>query len=146
MNIDSEIKKAMLAGDRGRANTLRSLKSAASNAALLTGNIGNALSQTELLNVVRKQIKQRQDSIEQFTRGGRADLAAKEEQEVQVLQEFLPKSLTNDEIDAIVDKSLLHFQATSKRDMGKVMKFAAELAGGRVDGKTLSAKISAKLV
>ncbi len=146
ININEEIKKSMYSQDRERLAVLRGLKSALSNASLQGGNINKELSVNEFTNVVRKQVKQRQDSVALFEKGGRSELAAKEKAEIEVLNEFLPKSLTDSEIDDIVIKAIGQVQATTKRQMGQVMKFATEAAAGRVDGKILSAKISAKLI
>lgn len=146
MDINYEIKAAMFTQNRVRLNALRALKNALSNAALQGGNINQELSETEIINVTRKQIKQRQDSIALFIQGGRDELAEKERVEIAVLEEFLPKSMDEAEIDLIIDAAMLQVQATTKRDMGKVMKIALERCAGRVDNKVLSAKIGAKLL
>lgn len=146
MNLNEEIKKSMFAQDRERLNVLRGLKNALSNASLQGGNINKELSQTEFVNVVRKQIKQRNDSATIYAQGGRLELVAKEEREAEILNEFLPLSLTDAEIDDIVERAINRVQATSRKDMSATMKVANEQAAGRVDGKILSAKISARLV
>lgn len=126
-------------------DVLRSLKTALVNAALQTGNAGNALSDDVFMTTVRKQIKQREDSAEQFRKGNRLELAEKEEKEITVLSLYLPKQLTEVEVDAIVAQAISDSGATTKKDMGKAIKRAVELAAGGVDNKTLSTKIGSKL-
>lgn len=143
--INEDIKVAMKAKDTTLLNVLRSLKVALTNAALQTGNAGNALSDEVVITTIRKQIKQREDSIEQFLKGGRVELADKEGKEIFFLEGYLPKQLSDDEVDAIVAQAIVDTGATSKKDMGKAIKRAVELAAGGIDNKTLSTKIGSKL-
>ncbi len=144
--INNDILAAMRSQDGGKLTVLRSLKSALSNCALQGGNINRSLPDLEVLGIVRKQIKQREDSIEFFKKDNRVELEAKERAEIAVLDTYLPKALSDLEIDGIVADAIQSVGATTKKQMGQVMKIALETANGRVDNKTLSAKIGAKLV
>src|SRR5690606_2538361 len=102
------------------------------------GGLGTELEEAEVLAVVRKQLKQRVDSCEQFEKAGRPELAATEKAEIEILSRYLPAALTTDELETIVGQAVADTGATGKADMGKVMKRAQELAEGRADGKQLS--------
>jgi len=143
--ISEDIKTAMKAKDTTALNALRALKSAMTNAAIEKGGLGTVLEETEALAVVRKQIKQRQDSFEQFEKAGRAELAATEKTEIEILSRYLPAALTEEQLAAIIDQAVADTGATGKADMGKVMKRAQELAEGRADGKLLSAGVMKRL-
>lgn len=143
--ISEDIKTAMKARDAAALIPLRALKSALTNAAIEKGGLGTVLEEAEALAVVRKQIKQRQDSIEQFEKAGRDELAANEKAEIEVLSGYLPAALTEEQINAIVDQAVSESGANSKADMGKVMKRAQELSEGRADGKILSAAVMKRL-
>ncbi len=143
--ISDDIKTAMKARDSTALNALRALKSAMTNAAIEKGGLGTVLEETEALAVVRKQIKQRQDSFEQFEKAGRAELAATEQTEIEILSRYLPTALTEEQIATIIDQAVADTGATGKADMGKVMKRAQELAEGRADGKILSAGVMKRL-
>lgn len=143
--ISDDIKAAMKAKDSLALNALRALKSALTNAAIEKGGLGTELDEPELLAVIRKQIKQRQDSIEQFEKAGRAELAQTEKAEITVLSQYLPAALSEEQILEIVKKAILDTRANSKADMGKVMKRAQELSEGCADGKTLSSTILKQL-
>lgn len=135
----------MRAKDMVTLNTLRAVKSAIKNAAIEKGGADAELDDSEALGVIRKQIKQRQDSFEQFTKAGRTDLAEKEEAEIKVLEGFLPAALSEEEIAGIIDTAISESGASSRADMGKVMKLVQERAEGRADGKTLSQAVMQKL-
>ncbi|WP_411826001.1 GatB/YqeY domain-containing protein [Luteolibacter sp. AS25] len=143
--ISEDIKTAMRAKDSLALNSLRALKSAMTNAAIEKGGLGTELDEPEILAVIRKQIKQRHDSITQFESADRPELAEKEKQEIDILSKYLPAALSEEEINAIVEKAVAETGASSKADMGKVMKTAQELADGRADGKTLSSAIMKRL-
>ena len=98
-----------------------------------------------MLAVVRKQIKQRVDSCEQFEKAGRPELAATEKTEIEILSRYLPVALTDDELLAIVEQAVADTGAAGKADMGKVMKRSQELAEGRAVGKLLSAAVMKRL-
>ena len=143
--IDADLKDAMRAKDATRLGVLRMLKSALSYAAIeKSGGKGN-LDDAEFIQVVRKQAKQRQDSIESFEKGGRAELAAKEKEELAVLNGYLPEPLSPDELAQIVRETITSLGATSKAQMGAVMKALQAKVSGRADGKTLSQEVSRQL-
>ena len=95
--------------------------------------------------MIRKQVKQRQDSIESFEKGGRAELAAKEKEELSILQSYLPQGMSADEISKVVRETIAEVGASSKAQMGAVMKAVQAKVAGRADGKTLSAEVQKQL-
>lgn len=144
-SITSDMKTAMREKNKVALNTLRALKSAVTNAAIDKAGAGTELPENEIINIVRKQIKQRQDSIEQFEKAGRAELADNEKEEITILEGYLPTPLTDDEIVAAVEASIAETGAESKKDMGQVMKLLQEKTGGRADGKKLSQAVMKRL-
>jgi uncharacterized protein len=143
--IDADLKDAMRARDAARLSVLRMVKSALMNAAIEKIGAAGVLSDFEAVAVIRKQVKQRLDSIQSFETGGRPELAAKERKEIEFLTAYLPKPLGENEIQQIVKDAIAQIGATSKAQMGAVMKIAAEKAEGRVDGKTLSQAVQKAL-
>ena len=143
--IDGDIKEAMKAKEATRLGVLRMLKTALKNLAIEQGGAAARLDDASALAVLRKELKKRQDSIEGFSKGGREDLAAKEREESLVLEAYLPKQLSTQEVDALVESIIKEVGATSKAQMGQVMKLAAERAAGRADGRALSSAIGARL-
>jgi uncharacterized protein YqeY len=136
--IDADIKEAMRAKEADRLSALRMAKSALMNAAIEKHGAGGKLADLDALAVIRKQVKQRRESIQGFAKGGRPDLAAKESKEIEFLTGYLPAALTESEIQQLVREAIAEAGATSKAQMGAVMKIAAEKAAGRVEGKELS--------
>ena len=136
--IDAGIKEAMRAREADRLSALRMVKSALMNMAIEKHGAGGKLADLDALNIIRKQIRQRQESIQGFEKGGRPDLAAKEKREIDYLTAFLPAPLTDSEIKELVKDAVAEVGATSKAQMGAVMKLATEKAAGRADGKALS--------
>ena len=143
--IPEDIKNAMRAKDTTALNALRALKSALTNAAIEKGGLGTLLEEPEVLAVLRKQIKQRVDSCEQFEKADRPELAATEKTEIEILSRYLPTALTEEELVAMIEQAVVETGATGKADMGKVMKRSQELAEGRADGKLLSAAVMKRL-
>ncbi len=143
--VSDDIKTAMKAKDTTALNALRALKTALTNAAIEKGGLGTVLDDSEALAAVRKQIKQRVDSCEQFEKAGRAELAITEKAEIEILSRYLPAALTEEAMLAIIETAAADTGATGKADMGKVMKRAQELAEGRADGKLLSAAVAKRL-
>ena len=141
--IDNDLKDAMRAKDAGRLGVLRMLKSAMKYAAIEKTDGG--LDDAAASQVIRKQVKQRQDSIESFEKGGRPELAAKEKEELEILNAYLPKGLSADELAAVVRETIAEVGATSKAQMGAVMKALQPKVAGRADGKTLSAEVQKQL-
>ena len=128
-----------------KLGVLRMLKAAIMNAAIEKGGSDSKLTDADATQVIRKQVKQRQDSIEQFEKGGRAELAAKEKEELSILQSYLPQAMSADEISKIVRETIAEVGATSKQQMGAVMKAVQAKVAGRADGKALSAEVQKQL-
>ena len=143
--ITTDMKTAMRERNKVALNTLRALKSAATNAAIEKSGAGTELAENEVINIIRKQIKQRQDSIEQFEKAGRAELAENEKAEITILEQYLPTPLSHEEIISAVEAAIAESGADSKKDMGLVMKLLQEKTGGRADGKQLSQEVMQRL-
>ena len=143
--VDSDLKDAMRAKDAIKLGALRMLKSALKYAEIEKSDADADLSETEAVQVIRKQVKQRQDSIESFEKGGRAELAAKEKQELSILNAYLPQAMSSDELSKLVRETIAEVGATSKAQIGAVMKAAQAKVAGRADGKTLSQEVSRQL-
>jgi len=141
--VSKGIAEAMKARNPERLAPLRMLKTALMNREV---ERGRALTDAEDLQVVSSLVKQRRESIEQFERGGRADLAAKEAAEIRVLEVYLPPALGEDELARLVDEAVRESGATSAKDLGKVMKaLMPRLAGSGVDGKVVNALVRQRL-
>ena len=119
------------------------LKSALKYASIEKSDAG--LDDAAAVQVIRKQVKQRQDSIESFEKGGRPELAAKEKEELEMLNAYLPKGMNAEELAAMVRETIAEVGATSKAQMGAVMKAVQAKVAGRADGKTLSAEVQRQL-
>ncbi len=143
--VSAQMKEAMRAKDKQRLNVLRALKTALTNAAIEKGGLGTELDESESLAVMRKQVKQREDSARQFREANRGELAENEEAELAILQKFMPTPLSEEEVDTIVTTAIAEVGATSKAQMGQVMKLVQEKSAGRADGKTLAQKVAEKL-
>jgi len=143
--VDSDLKEAMRAKDATRLGVLRMLKSALKYAAIAKSGAEAELNDAEAAQVIRKQAKQRQDSIESFEKGGRAELAEKEREELSILNAYLPQQMNADELEKVVRETIVEVGATSKAQMGAVMKALQAKVAGRVDGKTLSAEVQKQL-
>jgi uncharacterized protein YqeY len=143
--VDSDLKEAMRAKDVTKLGVLRMLKSALKYAAIAKSDAEAELSDAEAVQVIRKQAKQRQDSIESFEKGGRAELADKEKQELAILNTYLPQGMSPDELAKVVRETIAEIGATSKAQMGAVMKALQAKVGGRADGKTLSVEVAGQL-
>ena len=142
-NVSRKIVEAMKAKDAEVLGTLRMLKTALT---LREVEKGRGLEPSEDLQVVASLVKQRRDSIEQFTKGNRPELAAKEAREIEILEQFQPPAATADDIEAAVTAAVTETGATSAKDFGKVMKAAlAGLAGKTADGKAVSEAVKKKL-
>ncbi|MGZ4962105.1 MAG: GatB/YqeY domain-containing protein [Limisphaerales bacterium] len=134
--LAQEIKSAMLAKDADRLSTLRMLKSAMGYAAIEKKT--DSLGEGDAVSIVQKEVKKRRDSIEQFEKGGRPELAEKEKKEIVILEGFLPKALSPEELEQLVKATISEVGATSKKDMGAVIKAVQAKAAGRADGKSIS--------
>jgi uncharacterized protein len=143
--VDADLKDAMRARDATKLGVLRMLKSAMKYAAIEKSGAEAEISEAEAVQVIRKQVKQRQDSIESFEKGGRPELAAKEKEELSVLSGYLPQQMATEELTKIVRDTIAELNATSKAQMGAVMKALQAKISGRVDGKTLSQEVQKQL-
>jgi len=132
--IRAELTAAMKARDAERLSTLRMLQSAFKYQQIESGH---ELSDEEAMTVIRKAVKQRLDSIEQYTKGNRPELAEKERKEMELLKTWLPADLTDDEIESGIREIIASTGAQSKKDMGKVMKEASAKYKGRVGGRKI---------
>lgn len=135
--IEADIKKAMLSKDKDRLRALRSIKSMILLAETEKGAEGE-LSEDAEMKLLTKAAKQRRDSIEVFEQQGRTDLAATEKSELEVIESFLPKQLTENEIEAEVQQIISEVGASGPQDMGKVMGLATKKLAGKADGKIIS--------
>jgi hypothetical protein len=137
--IQQELKAAMLAKDETKLSTLRLLKSALGYAQIerKTDSLGDA----DVVALIQKEVKKRREATEQFQRGGRPELAEKETRESAVLESFLPPPLSSEELEKLVRDTVQELGATSKKEMGAVIKAVQTKAAGRADGKTISAAV-----
>jgi uncharacterized protein YqeY len=142
IRLNEEMVTAVKAKDKIRLSAIRMIKTSLHNKEI---NLMRPLEESEVLQVLSSMIKQRKDSIEQFAKGGRADLVEKEEAELKVVQEFMPAQMTDEEIDALVKKAIDAAGAVSIKDMGKVMKILMPQIAGQADGKIVGEKVKAFL-
>jgi uncharacterized protein YqeY len=141
--IVSDLTASMKAQTAARTSTLRMVKAAIVNREI---EKGTQLDDDEMVKVLRSLVKQRRDSVEQYEKGNRQDLADKEKAEIEVIETYLPQAASREEIEKAVGAAIGETGATSMKDMGKVMKAAqASLAGKNADGRTLSEIVKAKL-
>ena len=141
--MQKEMVESMKAHEELRLSVLRMMKTAVK---LKETEKRAPLDEAECVAVFSTLIKQRNESADQFRKGGREELAAKEENEIKVLDEYMPKGATEEEISAAIDAAMTETGATSAKQMGLVMKAVqARLAGKRVDGKVLSEKVKSRL-
>ena len=141
--IISDLTASMKAQDAPRTSTLRMVKAAMVNREI---EKGGELDDEEMMKLLRTLVKQRRDSVEQYEKGGRPELADKEKTEIDVIEAYLPQAASREEIEAAVAAAIAETGAESIKDMGKVMKAAqAALAGKNADGRTVSEIVKAKL-
>ncbi len=141
--INHDLKEAMKSGDKDRLNTIRSIR-----ALILEfekSGSGKEIAESDELNMLNAAAKKRKESIEQFKNAGRFDLAEKEEKELQIIMEYLPKQLTEEEIEIEVKKIISELNAKGKEDFSKVMPIAAKTLKGKADGSVVR-KIVEKLL
>ncbi len=144
--ISDDIKTAMKAKDKVRLETVRSVKKVILERESLVRPSGQeALTPDQELEVLTQLAKQRKDSIEQYQKVGRDDLAAQEAQELSILEEYLPQQLSDAEVEAVIDGLIAQTGASSPKDMGKVMGPAMQQLKGRADGGKVQALVKAKL-
>lgn len=140
--LNDDMKAAMRAHDAARLGTIRLLRSE-----IKQREIDNQIvaGDDEVLAIITKMVKQRRDSVDQYVKGGRQDLADKEQAEIDVLSEYLPKALTDDELAAIIDKAVVDSGAAGMAGMGKVMALVRPQVNGRADMGKVSQLVKAKL-
>jgi uncharacterized protein YqeY len=136
--IDADLKQAMIAKEADKLSVLRMLKSSVKYAAVEKVGADGSLPDADVLAVIRKELKKRQDSIESFTKANRADLADKEKLEAKFLEVYLPAQMSVEQIESLVKEAIQEVGATGKAQMGLVMKAAQAKAAGQADGKTIS--------
>ena len=140
--ISDDMKSAMKAGEKDRLKVVRLILAAIKQVEV---DKRIELDDAAVLGVLEKMVKQRRDSVEQFQKGNRDDLAAIELAEIEVLENYLPEQLGDAELDALIDEAISSTGAESIRDMGKVMGAIKSKAAGRADMGTVGAKVKAKL-
>ncbi len=141
--IINDLSTAMKNREVLRTSTLRMVKAALMNREI---EKRSELTDDEMLSMLRSLVKQRQDSVEQYTQGGRAELAAKESAEIEIIEAYLPQSATREEIVAAVERAMAETGASTARDMGRVMKAVQGILSGRsADNKVVSELVKARL-
>src|ERR687886_1756089 len=141
--IVKDMTAAMKSKEAARLSTLRMVKAAVQNREI---EKGGPLTDEETVKLLQSLVKQRRDSVEQYEKAGREELAAKERAEIAVIEEYLPRAASREEIERAVAEAIAETGATSSKEMGAVMKAAlARLAGRNADGKTVSEAVKAKL-
>jgi uncharacterized protein YqeY len=139
-----EMKDAMRTGQAEKLSVIRMVRASLKNREIERGK-GKPLTDADVMEVILSGIKQRRDAIEQFGKGGRADLVAKEEHEVAILQTFLPPPLSDDELAALVREAAAEVVAAGPKDMGKVMKAVLPRVAGRAEGGAVNAAVKRHL-
>ncbi len=140
--ITEVLKTSMRARDMAQVTVIRSLQAAIKQ---IEVDERIELDDAQVLAVIEKQIKQRKESVKAFEGAGREDLASKEQAEIEVLSQFLPEAMTEEELDSLIEQTIVAQGATSMKDMGKVMNSLRPIIAGRADPAQVSAKIKAKL-
>lgn len=143
--IDNDIKDAMRAKDQAALLGLRAIKAAILILETAEGRTTSELTAEEEIQVLSRQVKQRKDSIEQFRNNNREDLAAQEAAELAIIELYLPKALSAEELDAELNAIIAETGATNAREMGKVMKIASVRLAGKAEGKVISERVKALL-
>jgi hypothetical protein len=136
--LQADLKDAMRAKDKVRLRTIRSLRTALTEKEIELRSSSETVSEEDALRVVQKQAKQRRDAIEQYEEAGRADLAQKEQDELEIIESYLPEQLGDDEIRKVLHEIIAATGAASPRDMGKVMGAAMKRLRGRADGRRIN--------
>lgn len=141
-NIDKQLKEAIREKDQVKTSCLRMLKSDMHN---LSIHKKEELKDEDIIKIIQKQVRQHKESIDQFTKGERCDLAEKEKKELVILEVFLPKQLPQKELQKIIEDVIKELDASTKKDMGRVMKEVLARAKGQADGKAVSQIVSGLL-
>ncbi|CAN5891711.1 CBU_1594 family Dot/Icm type IV secretion system effector [soil metagenome] len=143
--ITEDMKTAMRAKDTVALNVVRALKSAIKYAAIEKHGAEGDLDDAEAIVVVRREIKKRQDSLSQYEQANRPELAEIEKVEITVLEKYLPAAMSQEDLVKLIEAAIAELGATSKKDMGKVMKLVQERTEGRADNKAISSEVSSRL-
>ncbi|GAB4421410.1 MAG: GatB/YqeY domain-containing protein [Thermodesulfovibrionales bacterium] len=136
--FDDDLRKALKASEKSKVSTLRMVKAAVKNKEI---EKGRELTDDEIVTVLSTMVKQRRDSIEQFSRAGRDDLVRNEEQEVAILQSYMPQQLSSGEIDRIILDVIREVSAKDVQDMGKVMRILMPKVKGVADGRYVNQRV-----
>ncbi len=136
------MKDAMKSNDKLRLSAIRMMRSAVKNKEI---EVRRPLSDEDVIRVIQGMVRKGEESLEQFEKGGRADLVEKEKKEIEILKSFLPQALSQEEILKIIDESIQETQASSMKDLGKVMKSIMPKLGGKADGKLINQLVKEKL-
>jgi uncharacterized protein YqeY len=137
-----EMKLAMKSNDKLRLSTIRMIRSALKNKEI---ELRKKLGEEDVVKVIQAMTRKGEESIEQFQTGGRMDLVEKEKKEIEILKSFLPQPLSQEEILKIIDQSIQETQASSQKDIGKVMKSVMPKIGGKADGKLINQLVKERL-
>jgi len=140
--IKEEMKTAMKSGDRDRLKVIRLILAAINQIEIDSRTI---LEDNDIIKTINKMVKQRRDSIAQFSKGGRDDLVEIETNEIAILENYLPKKLSNRELDTIIAEAVSNLKADNMKDMGKVMNTVKHAIEGRADMSLVSSKVKARL-
>src|SRR4030042_2465818 len=130
-----EMKQAMKSNDKVRLSTIRMIRSAVKNKEI---DLRNTLDDAEILRVIQGMVRKSEESVEQFKAGGRMDLVEKETKEIEILKSYLPQALSIEDVVRIIDESIQETQASSLKDLGKVMKSVMPKLTGKADGKLIN--------
>jgi len=137
-----EMKQALKSNDKLRLSTIRMIRSALKNKEI---ELRKKLEDEEVVKVIQVMVRKGEESVEQFQTGGRMDLVEKEKKEIEILKSFLPQPLSQEEILKIIDQSIQETQASSLKDIGKVMKSVMPKIGGKADGKLINQLVKERL-
>lgn len=143
--LQEELKQSMLAKDELKTSVLRLLLSSINYYETNKGGAGYSATDEDVLSVIQTQVKQRKDSIEQYTKAGRTELADKEKAELEILQSYLPEQMSEGEVSKLVDEVVAQTGATSMADVGKVMGALMPKVKGKADGTLVSSLVKQKL-
>jgi hypothetical protein len=137
-----EMKKAMKTNDKIRLSTIRMIRSSSKNKEI---ELRRKLEDEDIFKVIQGMVRKGEESVEQFQAGGRNDLVEKEKMEIEILKSFLPQPISQEEIIKIIDETIQETQASSLKDLGKVMKAVIPRLGGKADGKVINQLVKERL-
>ncbi|AIF43389.1 MULTISPECIES: GatB/YqeY domain-containing protein [Virgibacillus] len=141
--LNQDMKQAMKNKDKETLSVIRMVKASLQNESIKLGK--DSLTEDEELTILSREVKQRKDSLQEFKSAGRDDLVEKLEREINILQEYMPKQLTTEELEAIVQSTIQEVNATSKKDMGKVMSAVMPKVKGKADGSQINKIVQKQL-